>query len=64
MVLVTEEVGEKLMPKFAKKAEEMNVRIVVVPNGSISQLRELVFMVARGDVSILFINLYKIFVDR
>ncbi|XP_013199487.1 quinone oxidoreductase [Amyelois transitella] len=50
MVLVTEDVGEKLLPKFAKKAEEMGVRIVVVPNGSIEQLRELVALVARGEI--------------
>ncbi|CAK1588417.1 unnamed protein product [Parnassius mnemosyne] len=50
MVLVTEDVGEKLMPKFAKKAEEMNVHIVVVPNGSIEQLKELVQLVASGVI--------------
>ncbi|XP_068628107.1 uncharacterized protein Drat [Battus philenor] len=50
MVLVTEDVGEKLMPKFSKKADEMNVHIVVVPNGSIEQLKELVQLVARGEI--------------
>lgn len=52
MVLITEDVGEKLLPKFAKKAEEMNVSIVVVPNGTIEQLRELVQLVANSEVSI------------
>ncbi|XP_072930896.1 uncharacterized protein Drat [Epargyreus clarus] len=50
VVLVTEDVGEKLLPKFAKKSEEMNVNIEVVPNGTIEQLRELVQLVARGDI--------------
>ncbi|CAH2035668.1 unnamed protein product, partial [Iphiclides podalirius] len=50
MVLVTEDVGDKLMPKFAKKAEEMRVHIVVVPNGSIEQLKELVQLVASGEI--------------
>lgn len=50
VVLVTEDVGEKLLPKFAKKAEEMNVHIEIVPNGSIEQLKELVALVARGEI--------------
>ncbi|CAH0577790.1 unnamed protein product [Chrysodeixis includens] len=50
VVLVTEDVGEKLQPKFAKKVEESNVNIVVVPNGSIEQLKELVTLVARGEI--------------
>ncbi|KAL0851732.1 hypothetical protein ABMA28_000050, partial [Loxostege sticticalis] len=50
VVLVTEDVGEKLLPKFAKKAEELNVHIVIVPNGSIEQLRDLVDLVARGEI--------------
>lgn len=50
VVLVTEDIGEKLLPKFAKKAEEMNVNIVVVPNGSIEQLRQLVNLVARNEI--------------
>ncbi|XP_028173662.1 uncharacterized protein LOC114362446 [Ostrinia furnacalis] len=50
VVLVTEDVGEKLLPKFAKKAEELGVNIVIVPNGSIEQLRELVRLVATGEI--------------
>nr|XP_021192204.2 uncharacterized protein LOC110377595 [Helicoverpa armigera]XP_021192205.2 uncharacterized protein LOC110377595 [Helicoverpa armigera]XP_021192206.2 uncharacterized protein LOC110377595 [Helicoverpa armigera] len=50
VVLVTEDVGEKLLPKFAKKSEEINVNIVIVPNGSIEQLKELVTLVARGEI--------------
>lgn len=51
MVLVTEDVGEKLLPKFAKKAEDLNVNIVVVPNGTIEQLKELVLLVAKGEIA-------------
>ena len=58
MVLVTEDVGEKLLPKFAKKAEDLNVNIVVVPNGTIEQLKELVQLVAKGEVRIDFFNIY------
>ncbi|XP_075990565.1 death resistor Adh domain containing target [Anticarsia gemmatalis] len=50
VVLVTEDVGEKLLPKFAKKAEELNVNIVIVPNGSIEQLKELVGLVSRAEI--------------
>ncbi|XP_023937978.2 uncharacterized protein LOC112045856 [Bicyclus anynana] len=50
MVLVTESTGEKLLPKFAKKAEDLNVNIVVVPNGTIEQLKELVELVSNGDI--------------
>ncbi|KAG6445614.1 zinc-type alcohol dehydrogenase-like protein C1773.06c [Manduca sexta] len=50
VALVTEDVGEKLLPKFSKKAEQMNVNVVVVPNGSIEQLKELVGLVARGEI--------------
>ncbi|KAJ0183983.1 hypothetical protein K1T71_000406 [Dendrolimus kikuchii] len=50
VVLVTEDVGERLLPKFAKKAEDMSVSIVVVPDGSIEQLKELVQLVANGEI--------------
>ncbi|XP_061718810.1 uncharacterized protein LOC133526272 [Cydia pomonella] len=51
VVLVTEGVGEKLLPKFAKKAEELHVHVVVVPNGTLEQLRELVGLVAKGEIA-------------
>lgn len=50
VVLVTEDVGERLLSKFAKKAEDLSVSVVVVPNGTIEQLKELVSLVARGDI--------------
>lgn len=49
---MTEDIGEKLLPKFAKKAEDLGVNIVIVPNGSIEQLKDLVALVAKGEVSI------------
>lgn len=58
MVLVTEDIGEKLMPKFVKKAEEMNVNIVIVPNGTIEQLKDMVQLVAKGEASDLYIYKY------
>lgn len=63
VVLVTEDIGEKLLPKFAKKAEDMNVNIVIVPNGSIEQLRHLVNLVASGEVSMIlkYLILYRLF---
>ncbi|KAJ8737998.1 hypothetical protein PYW08_000593 [Mythimna loreyi] len=50
VVLVTEDVGEHLLPKFAKKAEDMNVNIEIVPNGSIELLKRLVILVANGEI--------------
>ncbi|GBP79460.1 hypothetical protein EVAR_48924_1 [Eumeta japonica] len=49
VILVTEDVGEKLLPKFARRADELSVNIVPVPNGSIEQLQELVQLVAHGQ---------------
>ena len=48
---MTEDVGEHLLPKFTKKAEAMKVNMEIVPNGSIEQLKELVALVASGEVS-------------
>lgn len=50
VVLVTEDVGEKLLPKFARKAEDLNVNISIVPNGSIEQLKDLVHLVASSEI--------------
>ncbi|CAB3226397.1 unnamed protein product [Arctia plantaginis] len=50
VVLVTEDVGDKLIPKFEKKADDLSVRIMKVPNGSIEQLKELVGLVARAEI--------------
>lgn len=56
VVLVTEDVGEKLLPKFSKKADAMDVKIEIVPNGTMEQLRSLLDLVSSGKVSFLFIN--------
>lgn len=50
MVLVTENIGDKLLPKFARKAEDLKVSIVVVPIGSIEQLRNLLDLVANVQI--------------
>lgn len=47
---MSEEVGEKLLPKFARKAEEMGQHIQAVENGTIEQLHELVRLVASHEV--------------
>lgn len=50
IVLVSEEVGEKLLPKFSKKAEEREQRIQAVANGTIEQLTELISLVSTKEV--------------
>lgn len=49
-VLVSEEVAEKLLPKFSRKAEEMEQRITAVANGTIEQLHELVNLVSTNEI--------------
>lgn len=49
-VLVSEEVAEKLLPKFSRKADEMEQHIQAVENGTIEQLHELVRLVASNEV--------------
>lgn len=46
IVLISEEVAEKLMPKFSRLSNEYQQEIVPVSNGSVQQLRELVQLVA------------------
>lgn len=50
VVLVSEEVGEKLLPKFSKRAEEREQKIQAVATGTIEQLNELVELVASKKV--------------
>lgn len=47
---MSEEVGEKLLPKFSRKADEMEQHIQAVENGTIEQLHELVRLVASNEV--------------
>lgn len=51
VVLVSEEVGEKLLPKFSSLAEKREQKIRAVANGTIDQLKELVKLVASNEVS-------------
>jgi D-arabinose 1-dehydrogenase-like Zn-dependent alcohol dehydrogenase len=49
-VLMSEEVAEKLLPKFSRKAEQMEQHIQAVDNGTIEQLHELVELVASNEI--------------
>lgn len=55
VVLVSEEVAERLLPKFSRLAADRQQRIEAVSNGTVEQLQQLVQNVASGEV--LFINL-------
>lgn len=50
VVLISDEVAEKLLPKFSRKAEERKQHIEPVPVGTIEQLHDLVDLVARKEV--------------
>lgn len=51
-VFISDEIAEKLMARFAKRAEERGVFVEVVPTGTIEQLHELVKLVDSGEVCI------------
>lgn len=51
VVLVSEEVGEKLMPKFSGLAEKREQKIRSVADGTIEQLHDLVTLVASNVVN-------------
>ncbi|XP_073847208.1 death resistor Adh domain containing target isoform X2 [Musca autumnalis] len=46
VVLISDEVAEKLMPKFARLSVEYQQEIIAINSGSVEQLKELVKMVA------------------
>jgi D-arabinose 1-dehydrogenase-like Zn-dependent alcohol dehydrogenase len=50
VVLISDEVAEKLLPKFSRKAEERKQHIEPVPTGTIEQLHELVRLVANKEI--------------
>jgi len=50
VVLVSEEVGEKLLPKFSSLAEKRKQKLRAVANGSIEQLKELVELVSSHKI--------------
>lgn len=49
-ILISEEVAERLLPKFSRRANEREVHIQPVPIGTIEQLHELVKLVASGEI--------------
>lgn len=50
IVLVNEEVAERLLPKFSKLINDRNQHIEAVSQGSIEQLKQLVQFVAEGKI--------------
>lgn len=50
VVFISSEVAEKLLPKFSRRAEERQQCIKPVDMGSIEQLRQLVDLVAEGEI--------------
>lgn len=50
VVLVNEEVAERLLPKFSKLIHDRNQHIEAVSQGSIEQLRKLVQFVGEGKI--------------
>ncbi|KAL1493094.1 hypothetical protein ABEB36_011221 [Hypothenemus hampei] len=50
VVLVSEEVAERLLPKFSRLIQQTNQKIEPVATGSIDQLKELVQHIASGDI--------------
>lgn len=53
IVLISSEVAERLLPKFSKRAEERQQTIKTVDVGTLDQLKELVDLVASGEVVVL-----------
>lgn len=51
VVLVSEEVGEKLLPKFSSLAEKREQKLRSVANGTIEQLKDLVTLVSTHEVN-------------
>lgn len=52
VVLISEEVAERLLPKFARLADEREQRIRAVRPGTVEQLHELVQLVADNKVCV------------
>ncbi|XP_019868359.1 uncharacterized protein LOC109597161 isoform X2 [Aethina tumida] len=50
VVLVSEDVAERLLPKFSRRSQERNQKIEPVATGSIEQLKQLVKYVASGEI--------------
>lgn len=52
VVLISDETAEKLMPKFARRADERKQHIEPVPSGTIEQLHEVTKLVASKEVNL------------
>ncbi|KAM7345825.1 death resistor Adh domain containing target isoform 2-T2 [Cochliomyia hominivorax] len=50
VVLISDDVGEKLLPKFSRLAQENNQQIIPISSGSVEQLRQLVDIVANKHI--------------
>lgn len=50
VVFVIKEVADRLLPKFSRRAEERQQSIEPVESGTLEQLRELVDLVASGEI--------------
>jgi len=50
VILIGEEVAERLLPKFSRRANEKEIHIQPVPLGTIDQLHDLVKLVASGEI--------------
>lgn len=50
VVLISDDVAERLLPKFSRRANEKEVHIQPVPIGTVDQLQELVDLVAKGEI--------------
>ncbi|XP_018320645.1 uncharacterized protein LOC108733819 isoform X2 [Agrilus planipennis] len=50
IVLVNEEVAERLLPKFSRLAAERQQKIQAIQKGTIEHLQELVHLVAEGEI--------------
>lgn len=53
-VLISDEIADKLLAKFAKRAEDRGVFIEVIPTGTIEQLHQVVKLVASNEVRIFY----------
>lgn len=49
-IFISDEVAEKLLPKFSKRAEERGQTIEAAPTGTIEQLHQLVKLVSSNEV--------------
>uniref|UniRef100_A0A182NF80 Enoyl reductase (ER) domain-containing protein n=1 Tax=Anopheles dirus TaxID=7168 RepID=A0A182NF80_9DIPT len=49
-IFISDEVAEKLLPKFSKRAEERGQTIEAVPTGTVEQLHQLVKLVSSNEI--------------